>query len=119
MPDPPPGTQDPTAEPSAESRGTARELAPRRMQDSYCEILLPFASSPELLENYTNASGGIRTGLLMENLDSLAGSIAYKHQLGPDVQALPKDAGFYMVTASVERSVLTLVSRVGRPESGC
>lgn len=84
-----------------------RDLVPRRMQDSYCEILLPFASNPELLENYTNASGGIRTGLLLENLDSLAGSIAYKHQLGPDTQALPKDAGFYIVTASVERLVVS------------
>ncbi len=75
------------------------------MQDSYCEIQLPFASSPEFLENYTNASGGIRTGLLMEHLDSLAGSIAYKHMLGPDVSKLPKDAGFYIVTASVDRQV--------------
>ncbi|KAI1790562.1 Thioesterase/thiol ester dehydrase-isomerase [Ganoderma leucocontextum] len=73
------------------------------MHDSYCEIVLPFASSPEMLEAYTNASGGIRTGLLMEHLDSLAGSIAYKHVLGPDVSALPLDAGFYIVTASVER----------------
>ena len=82
------------------------------MQDSYCEILLPFASSPEVLEKYTNASGGIRTGLLMEHLDSLAGSIAYKHVLGPKVSALPRDAGFYIVTASVERSapILGLVS---------
>ncbi|KAI0668880.1 Thioesterase/thiol ester dehydrase-isomerase [Trametes maxima] len=87
--EPPPGTQNP--------------LVPRRMHDSYCEIMLPFASSPELLEHYTNASGGIRTGLLMEHLDSLAGSIAYKHMLGPDVSALPKNAGFYMVTASVDR----------------
>ncbi|KAH9922303.1 Thioesterase/thiol ester dehydrase-isomerase [Epithele typhae] len=77
--------------------------APRRMQDSYCEIILPFASSPELLEKYTNATGGIRTGLLMEHLDSLAGSIAYKHMLGPEVKELPSNAGFYIVTASVDR----------------
>ncbi|KAI0370883.1 Thioesterase/thiol ester dehydrase-isomerase [Pilatotrama ljubarskyi] len=83
--------------------GERDPLVPRRMHDSYCEIMLPFASNPELLENYTNASGGIRTGLLMEHLDSLAGSIAYKHMLGPDVSALPKNAGFYMVTASVDR----------------
>ena len=76
---------------------------PRYMHHSYCEILLPFASSPELLENYTNASGGIRTGLLMEHLDSLAGSIAYKHMLGPEAKELPADADFYVVTASVER----------------
>ncbi|PIL25877.1 transporter [Ganoderma sinense ZZ0214-1] len=80
-----------------------RALEPRRMHDSYCEIVLPFSSSPEMLEDYTNASGGIRTGLLMEHLDSLAGSIAYKHVLGPDAAALPTNAGFYIVTASVER----------------
>ncbi|KAL6308875.1 Thioesterase/thiol ester dehydrase-isomerase [Sparassis latifolia] len=72
------------------------------MQDSYCQLLLPFASSPELLEQYTNAWGGIRTGMLMEHLDSLAGGIAYKHMLGP-VAHLPKDHGFYIVTASVDR----------------
>ncbi|KAF8175154.1 hypothetical protein BJ912DRAFT_1064398 [Pholiota molesta] len=44
---------------------------------------LPPRSPSALLEEYTNASGGIRTGKLMEHLDSLAGSIAYKHMLGP------------------------------------
>lgn len=78
---------------------------PRNMHDSYCELLLPFASSPELLEQHTNASGGIRTGMLMEHLDSLAGGIAYKHMLGPDVNVLSKDQGFYIVTASVDRCV--------------
>ena len=78
---------------------------PRLMHDSYCEIRLPFASSPELLDNYTNASGGIRTGLLMEHLDSLAGSIGYKHMLGPEAKELPQNVDFYIVTASVERYV--------------
>lgn len=97
----PPSTTDPD---------TSRRLrptpdVPRNMHDSYCELVLPFASSPELLEQYTNASGGIRTGMLMEHLDSLAGGIAYKHVLGPGVESLSKDQGFYMVTASVDRSV--------------
>ena len=102
------------------------------MTDSYTELVLPFGSSPELLEKYTNASGGIRTGKyvflrdctcrlseltvfvsfllssidrLMEHLDSLAGSIAYKHMLGPGVQRLGRieEIGFYIVTASVDR----------------
>lgn len=92
-----------------------RALEPRKMHDSYCEIVLPFASSPEMLDAYTNASGGIRTGLLMEHLDSLAGSIAYKHVLGPDISALPPDAGFYIVTASVERYVLKSAVATGFP----
>jgi acyl-coenzyme A thioesterase 9 len=75
------------------------------MNDSYCEILLPFASSPQLLEQYTNALGGIRTGKIFEHLDGLAGSVAYKHNLGPDVETLGniEERGFYIVTAAVDR----------------
>ncbi|KAJ7620586.1 Thioesterase/thiol ester dehydrase-isomerase [Mycena polygramma] len=75
------------------------------MHDSYCELVLAFGSSPKLLEQYTNVHGGIRTGKLMEHLDSLAGSISYKHMLGPGVHTLGKieDRGFYIVTASVDR----------------
>ena len=42
---------------------------------------------------------------LMEHLDSLAGSIAYKHMLGPNVETLGqiRERGFYIVTASVDR----------------
>ena len=83
-------------------------LAERHMYDSYTELLLPFASNQGLLDQYTNASGGIRTGKLMEHLDSLAGSIGYKHMLGPGVEKLGtiQQRGFYIVTASVDRSVL-------------
>jgi acyl-coenzyme A thioesterase 9 len=78
---------------------------PRRMHNSYSQISLPFASSSELFEQYTNASGTIRLGKLLEHLDSLAGSIAYKHMLGPDVQTLGEieERGFYIVTAAVDR----------------
>ncbi|KAJ7619430.1 Thioesterase/thiol ester dehydrase-isomerase [Roridomyces roridus] len=84
---------------------TNEPLIPRNMHDSYCELVLPFGSSPKILEQYTNVHGGIRTGKLMEHLDSLAGSISYKHMLGPSVQSLGKieDRGFYIVTASVDR----------------
>ncbi|KAJ6619015.1 Thioesterase/thiol ester dehydrase-isomerase [Mycena sp. CBHHK59/15] len=75
------------------------------MHDSYCELVLVFGSSPKLLEQYTNVHGGIRTGMLMEHLDSLAGSISYKHMLGPGVETLGKiqERGFYIVTALVDR----------------
>ncbi|KAF7421031.1 hypothetical protein PC9H_011551 [Pleurotus ostreatus] len=92
-----------TPEPSQKSPESPP--TPRNMTDSYSELILPFGSSPDLLEQYTNAAGGIRTGKLMEHLDSLAGSIAYKHMLGPDVETLGKihERGFYIVTASVDR----------------
>ncbi|KAG6837783.1 hypothetical protein H0H93_001710 [Arthromyces matolae] len=80
-------------------------LVPRNMYDSYTELILPFGSSAERKEDYINASGGIRMGKLMEHLDSLAGSIAYKHMLGPGVETLGRiqEHGFYIVTASVDR----------------
>jgi acyl-coenzyme A thioesterase 9 len=80
------------------------------MQDSYSEITLPFASNPALLEDYINPSGGLRTGLLMEHLDSLAGSISYKHLLEPGNESTdPVQNGFYIVTAACDRlDMLTL-----------
>ncbi|KAF8622797.1 hypothetical protein AX15_006727 [Amanita polypyramis BW_CC] len=82
-----------------------KSLTPRKMDDSYSEFILPFGSDPELLEQYTNSSGGVQTGRLMEHLDSLAGSIGYKHMLGPDVKTLGQihQGGFYIATASVDR----------------
>lgn len=87
-----------------DSDGPGFELTPRTMADSYSEECLHFHSEPGLLENYTNTSGGIRPGMLMEHLDSLAGAIAYKHMLGP-VERLTneQDFPFYLVTASVDR----------------
>lgn len=81
----------------------------RKMQDSYSELILPFASQPHLIEQYTNAVGGLRVGKLMEHLDSLAGSIAYKHVLGPGVNLVGnvRDRGFFVVTAAVDRCVIS------------
>ncbi|KAF5332044.1 hypothetical protein D9758_016557 [Tetrapyrgos nigripes] len=93
------------ASPPTLSQTSSDRLIPRNMHDSYTEFILPFGSSPKILEEYTNASGGIRTGKLMEHLDSLAGSIAYKHMLGPGIESVgnTKEVGFYIVTAAVER----------------
>ncbi|KAK7055168.1 HotDog domain-containing protein [Favolaschia claudopus] len=95
----------PSTQAVEEAQATTDPLTPRNMHDSYCEVVLPFSSSPKLLEKYTNVRGGIRTGKLMEHLDSLAGSISYKHMLGPRVDSLGKieDRGFYIVTASADR----------------
>lgn len=98
----------PTPPPSpaaSTSQVVESSLPTRNMQDSYSELILPFHSQPALLEQYTNAKGGLRTGKLMEHLDSLAGSIAYKHVLGPgrgDVINV-HHGGFYIVTAAVDR----------------
>jgi acyl-coenzyme A thioesterase 9 len=75
------------------------------MHDSYSQTFLPFASDPQLFEQYISPLGTIRLGKLFEHLDSLAGSIAYKHMLGPSVSTLDEieERGFYIVTAAVDR----------------
>lgn len=67
---------------------------PKRMSDSFCEVVLPFQSDAELLEEYVSIHGGLRFGKLLEDLDALAASVAYLHC---------DDADLTLVTAAVDR----------------
>lgn len=40
---------------------------------------------------------------MMEHLDSVAASSAYKHMLGPAAKSAEENRSFYMVTASCDR----------------
>jgi len=42
-------------------------------------VTYPFATKPWLKEEYRNPWGNLRVGRLLEDLDSLAGNIAYRH----------------------------------------
>lgn len=55
--------------------------------------ILPFSEDEWLVDSYVNASGQLRLGSLFQDLDALAGVIAYKHT-GP---------GTANVTAAVDR----------------
>ncbi|CAG8725864.1 8794_t:CDS:10, partial [Funneliformis mosseae] len=76
-----------------------RELKVRKMTDSYEEEILPFKSDPELLEEYVNPYGSIRIGKIFENLDLLAGQIAYKHC---SIE-MEQNSDLTIVTASLDR----------------
>ncbi|KAI8393482.1 HotDog domain-containing protein [Radiomyces spectabilis] len=78
------------------------------MSDSYLKEYLPFKTSPELLDEYVYADGRIRTGKLLEDLDALAGAIAYKHIDNGD----PDAPAVTVVTASVDRLDLFLPKAV-------
>ncbi|XP_035567830.1 acyl-coenzyme A thioesterase 9, mitochondrial isoform X1 [Canis lupus baileyi] len=54
-------------------------LPPRRMKDSYIEVLLPLGSQPELREKYLTVQNTIRFGRILEDLDSLGVLICYMH----------------------------------------
>ena len=69
------------------------------MRDSYVEEYLPFLTDSTVREEYINVYGKIRIGKVFEDLDALAGSIAYSHcdDLVHDTPPL------IIVTASVDR----------------
>lgn len=85
----------------------------KRMAESYCEVVLPFRTDLLLREEYVNVFKGLRFGKLMEDLDALAASIAYKHAHDGRDGYLP----LTIVTASVDRIDLLEVLRYCRSSS--
>ncbi|KAJ3187180.1 Acyl-coenzyme A thioesterase 9, mitochondrial [Gaertneriomyces sp. JEL0708] len=71
---------------------------PKSMHDSYLEQHLLFKSDPDLREEYINPWGGIRVGKVLEDLDAMAGSVAYLHCEAGEGSSIPT-----IVTASLDR----------------
>ena len=45
-------------------------------------MIMPFSKDLELRERYINFFGALRLGKLLEDLDLIAGQVAYKHTEG-------------------------------------
>ena len=78
------------------------KLQLKTMRDSYLEQYLFFANDPLTKELYINFAGNIRIAKLLENLDALAGAIAYQHSDDGEIFA-NNDSQLTIVTASVDR----------------
>lgn len=59
-----------------------RPLVTSKVTDSAFEKVLPFSTDLELRDRYINFFGGLRLGKLLEDLDLIAGEVAYKHTEG-------------------------------------
>lgn len=70
------------------------EVAERSPSDSFSYVILPFKNDEWFLDAYINAYGRLRIGQIFQDLDALAGVIAYKHC---------SPAQPVIVTASVDR----------------
>ncbi|KAI4234753.1 MAG: hypothetical protein LQ349_003594, partial [Xanthoria aureola] len=70
---------DPTQRSNTPATPSDRDLAPKRMSDSYHRVVIPLAQDPWLLDNYLNANGQMRLGTIFMDLDALSGVIAYNH----------------------------------------
>ena len=78
-----------------------RKIPDKTMEESYVEEFLRFSSDPSVKEDYVNMYGAIRIGKVLEDLDAIAGSIAYLHC--DDGGASDEPLGVTIVTASVDR----------------
>lgn len=70
------------------------EVGEKTRADSFTYLTLPFKDDPIIADFYVNAGGRIRMGQIFQDLDALAGRIAYRHT---------SPAEPVIVTASVDR----------------
>lgn len=77
------------------------DFRPMRMNESKCELFFPFAgeAGAPLVDQYINYFGELRLGKLMEDMDAMAGAIAYKHCQ----HVCSIDNPLTIVTASVDK----------------
>lgn len=86
---------------AASAEPLQRVLTPKRPEDSANSVTYEF-SNPEkkwLVEKYRNPMGLVRPGRMFEDLDALAGTIAFEHCNSADSSA----EELHIVTASVDR----------------
>jgi len=77
-------------------------LSQRTIAESYDEAIIPFATDIKLRERYVNFENKVRFGRILEDLDTMAVHIAYKHnspQLIKSINVHP----LAIVTAAVDR----------------
>ncbi|XP_030058109.1 acyl-coenzyme A thioesterase 9, mitochondrial isoform X1 [Microcaecilia unicolor] len=86
------------------------DLPPRRMKDSYIEVVLPLGSQPELREKYLNVHNSVRFGRILEDLDSLGVLICYTHTKAE----APRTSPLSVVTAMVDK--IDLCKKIIHPD---
>eukprot|EP00026_Physarum_polycephalum_P007457 Phypoly_transcript_07517.p1 GENE.Phypoly_transcript_07517~~Phypoly_transcript_07517.p1 ORF type:complete len:488 (+),score=74.44 Phypoly_transcript_07517:52-1515(+) len=83
----------------AQSSANGAPVTGRTPAESLLETTLPFSSDTALREQYVSPFGHIRIGRILEDLDAMAGSVAYLH--ADDGISETRDKT--IVTASVDR----------------
>lgn len=78
------------------------ELPPRRLLDSYDEVLIPLGDDEILRDKYLTYMGGVRFGRILEDMDIFAAWVSYKYVLNPK-QDPGGQSPFCIVTALVDQ----------------
>lgn len=66
-----------------------KALPPRKMKDSYIEVLLPLGSDPDLRDKYLTVQNTVRFGRILEDLDSLGVLVCYMHNQNHSTKMSP------------------------------
>ncbi|XP_012943834.1 acyl-coenzyme A thioesterase 9, mitochondrial, partial [Aplysia californica] len=90
------------------------ELPKRTPQDSFAQAVIPLGRDPSARESYLTFARGIRFGRLLENFDTFAGLICYRHNLRPELGDNQKSP-YSFVTALVDRIELSPTAPVPSP----
>lgn len=98
---------------STDERHANTELKGKAPSESKVEISYPFATDPLLWESYRNPWGKIRFGKMLEDLDALAGNIAFFHVDSDEAESDGQNLHPIIVTASVDK-----ISLRERPNAG-
>ncbi|GFR85635.1 acyl-coenzyme A thioesterase 9, mitochondrial [Elysia marginata] len=86
----------------AEVKVSQSELPPRRPRDSFVNCFVPM-SDPRERSRYLRHGGGIRFARFLEDLDTLAGVICYKHDYNPAMKGLDnKNSPYAFMTVLVD-----------------
>eukprot|EP00536_Pseudo-nitzschia_multiseries_P019482 jgi/Psemu1/321391/estExt_fgenesh1_pm.C_50940001 len=80
-------------------------VRPRPPCESMTKIDYDFENNEFLMERYRNPFGHLRFGKVLEDLDALAGNIAFSHVQDPEIN---------IVTASVDRILLSGIVGLGK-----
>lgn len=89
---------------SQEESYAAKDLVARSMEDSWDRVVLPLASQPHLRHAYLNHMGYVRFGKILEDLDTFAVWLSYRHNQGKANHGQPpRHHPICVVTACVDR----------------
>ncbi|KHN86298.1 Acyl-coenzyme A thioesterase 9, mitochondrial [Toxocara canis] len=78
------------------------KLKAHTMNESRDSVLIPLGSEPKIRLQYKNFTGLVRFGKLLEDLDTFAIWLSYRHNQGGEAMGTPRHHPMMIVTAAVD-----------------
>ncbi|VDM39559.1 unnamed protein product [Toxocara canis] len=78
------------------------ELGAHTMNESRDSVLIPLGNEPDIRLQYVNIKKCVRFGKLLEDLDTFAIWLSYRHNQGGELTGTPRHHPMMIVTAAVD-----------------